>query len=136
MTNELKIGLTVVLAVITVYIGMRFMSDIPLFRDPLEITTTFNRVDGLNTGNIVYMNGMKVGSVKEMELTSDYRIRVTLAIEDEVSIPDDSVARLTSSGLLDGKSIEIRRGTSESMVSAGDSLHKIYVETFMEDLGS
>ncbi len=136
MTNEFKIGLTVILAVITGYLGLRFMSDIPLFRDPLEVTTTFDRVDGLSVGNIVYMNGLKIGSVKGMDLTDDYRVRVVLGIDTDVRIPDDSVARLTASGLLDEKSIEIRRGTSGRMVSHGDSLSGAYVGTLMEDLGS
>jgi len=132
MSNELKIGLTVVLAVIAAYIGFRFMSDMPIFRQAHEIETTFDRVDGLGAGNIVFMNGVRIGSVRTIELTTDNRVRVVLAIENDVNIPVDSKARITSTGLLEGKSIIIERGTSDQFVEFGGEIEGIYVDTIME----
>jgi len=132
MSNELKIGLTVVLAVFAAYIGFRFMSDMPIFRQANEIVTTFDRVDGLGAGNIVFMNGVRIGSVRTIELTSDNRVRVVLAIESNINIPLDSKARITSAGLLEGKSIIIERGTSDQYVEFGGEIEGIYVDSIME----
>lgn len=134
MSNELKTGLTVVLAILVAYFGFRFMSDVPLFRQSHEIVTTYDRVDGLGSGGMIYMNGVRIGSVKNIELMSDQRVRVILAIEADVDIPDDSVARLTSKGILDGKAIVIERGSSDSMVAHGGEIEGVYVDTVMETL--
>jgi phospholipid/cholesterol/gamma-HCH transport system substrate-binding protein len=134
MSNEIKVGITVILAIIAGYIGFRFMSDMPIFRQSHEVITTFERVDGLGTGNLVYMNGVKIGSVKNIQLTSDNLVRVTLSIELDVNIPDDSIAQLTSIGLLDGKAIVIQRGSSEQNIGYGEELEGIYIDTMMETL--
>jgi phospholipid/cholesterol/gamma-HCH transport system substrate-binding protein len=134
MSNELKVGITVILAIIAGYIGFRFMSDMPVFRQSHEIITTFDRVDGLGTGNLVYMNGVKIGSVKRIDLTPDHRVRVTLSIELDIDIPDDSVALLTSIGLLDGKAIVIQRGSSAQPIGYNEEIEGIYVDTMMETL--
>ncbi len=134
MSNEIKVGITVILAIIAGYIGFRFMSDMPIFRQSHEITTTFERVDGLGTGNLVYMNGVKIGSVKNIQLTSDNLVRVTLSIELDVNIPDDSIAQLTSIGLIDGKAIVIQRGSSDQSIGYGEEIEGVYIDTMMETL--
>jgi phospholipid/cholesterol/gamma-HCH transport system substrate-binding protein len=134
MNNELKVGLTVLLAIVAAYIGFRYMSDMPIFRQTHTVVTEFDRVDGLGVGNIVYMNGVKIGSVRDIELTSDNRVRVVLSIELAVDIPVDSQARLTSIGLLDGKAIVIERGVSDQYVEYGGAIEGVYVDTMMETL--
>lgn len=134
MSNELKVGLTVLLAIAAAYIGFRYMSDMPIFRQTHEVVTEFDRVDGLGVGNIVYMNGVKVGSVRDIELTRDNRVRVVLSIELDVDIPVDSHARLTSIGFLDGKAIVIERGMSDQYVEYGGTIEGVYVDTMMEAL--
>jgi phospholipid/cholesterol/gamma-HCH transport system substrate-binding protein len=134
MNNELKVGLTVLLAIVAAYIGFRYMSDMPIFRQTHAVVTEFDRVDGLGVGNIVYMNGVKIGSVRDIELTSDNRVRVVLSIELAVDIPVDSQARLTSIGLLDGKAIVIERGVSDQYVEYGGAIEGVYVDTMMETL--
>lgn len=132
--NEIKIGLTVVLAILVAYFGFRFMSDVPLLRQSHEIVTTFDRVDGLTAGSIVYMNGVKIGSVKGIDLNPDYSVSVTLSIDLETSIPTGSIAYLTSAGLLDGKTIVIERGSSNEPVAYGGEIEGVYVDSMMETL--
>jgi len=135
MSNELKTGLTVVLAIVIAYIGFRFLSDVPIFRTPMEVVTIFDRVDGLAAGSQVHLKGVKVGSVKRIVLTPDNRVRVVMSIEMDLQIPKDSRARLTSQGILDAKSIVIERGVSEEMIVAGDEIEGIFVDSIMESLG-
>jgi phospholipid/cholesterol/gamma-HCH transport system substrate-binding protein len=135
MSNEFKVGLTIIVAILAAYIGFRFMSDMPLFRQSHEVSTVFDRIDGLGTGSIVYMNGVKIGSVRNIELTDDNRVRVYLSIELDVSIPEDSQAQLTSFGLLDGKAIVIQRGASDRAVAYGEEIEGVYIDTMMETLG-
>lgn len=135
MRNEVKIGLTVILAFFVGYAGFRFLSDAPMFRQGSEIYAEFPQVDGLTTGGQVYMNGVRIGSVDSIQLLQSRRVRVNMTLQREVQVPDDSRALLTSLGLLDGKAIVIEPGSSGRSLGHGDSLEGVYVDTMMESFG-
>ncbi|MEX0994921.1 MAG: MlaD family protein [Balneolaceae bacterium] len=134
LSNETKIGLTVLLAVLVGYVGFRYMSDAPIFRQSNEIVTEFNRVDGLTTGSVVYTNGVRIGSVRRITLQQDGSVRIVLTIERDVQIPRGSIAYLTSIGLIDGKAIVIERGDSDELVPYGGEIEGRYQDTMMETL--
>jgi phospholipid/cholesterol/gamma-HCH transport system substrate-binding protein len=117
-------------------IGFRFMRDVPIFRQTLEVSTTFDRGDGISQGSIVNISGVKVGSVRNVRLTPENRVRVVMRLDGDVRIPDNSVAQLTSLGIVEGKSIVIRLGDSERMIDFGDEIEGIYIESMTEVLGS
>lgn len=90
------------------------------------------RVDGLNVGNYIYYNGVKVGSVNNVELANGDSVRVTLSFDLGVDIPRGSVAQLESSGLLDEKAIVIQKGDSDEYIDHGDTIEGRYVGGFTE----
>lgn len=135
MNNEVKVGLTVLLAIIVAIVGFRFMRDVPLFRQSLEISAQFERADGISGGSLVYIKGVRVGSVRSVELTPQSRINLSMRIDTEVPIPKNSVANLTSLGIVEGKSIVIELGDSPEIVEFGDIIEGHYVESMMETLG-
>lgn len=135
ISNEAKVGITVLFAAIVAVIGFRFMSDIPIVSQPMIITADFDRADGLSGGSLVYIRGVRVGSVRSVALTPDTRVDVTMRIDSDIPIPDNSVARLTSLGLVEGKSIVIDTGSSLQFLSTGDRITGLYDESVMEVLG-
>lgn len=136
MSNEIKVGITVLLAVIVAIAGFRFMRDVPILRQSMEIAATFERVDGISSGSVVNINGVKVGSVNRVSLTPDNNVRLTMRIDTDVNIPRGSVAFLTSLGIVEGKSIIIELGDSSEMVEYGEEIEGHYVESMMEVLGN
>ncbi len=136
MRNEVKVGITVLLAIIVAIVGFRFMRDVPILRQSMEIATTFDRADGISSGSVVHVKGVKVGSVNRVFLTPESNVRVTMRIDKGINIPRGSVAHLTSLGIVEGKSIVIELGDSEEMVEFGGEIEGVYVETMMEVLGS
>lgn len=135
MSNEIKVGITVLLATIVAIVGFRFMRDVPIFQQSLEIYTTFDRVDGISPGSLVNISGVKAGSVSDLELQSGGDVRVQLRIDSDIRIPRGSVANLTSLGIVEGKSIVISLGDSEESVQHGDEIEGVYVEGIMEAVG-
>lgn len=135
-SNEAKVGLTVILAFLVAVVGFRFMRDVPIFRQTLEISATFERGDGISQGSIVNVSGVKVGSVSRVQLTPEHRVRVIMRLDDQIPIPRNSVAQLTSQGIVEGKSIVIRLGDSEQMLQFGDEIEGVYVESMTEVLGA
>ncbi|MCC5905672.1 MAG: MCE family protein [Balneolaceae bacterium] len=134
-SNEVKVGITVFLAFVVAIIGFRFMRDVPIFRQSMEISTTFDRADGISSGSLVYIKGVRVGSVNRIQLTRENNVRVNMRIDTDVPIPDNSTARLTSLGIVEGKSIVIDLGTSGRYLVSGDEISGMYEETMMEVLG-
>lgn len=135
LSNEVKVGITVLLAVVVAVVGFRFMRDIPIFRQSMEISATFDRADGISNGSLVYIQGVRVGSVNRIALTPETRVNIRMRIDTDVPIPRGSIAKLTSLGIVEGKSIVIELGTSDQFVGFGEEIEGVYAETMMEVLG-
>ncbi|MEX0648074.1 MAG: MlaD family protein [Balneolaceae bacterium] len=136
MSNEAKVGLTVFLAIVVATIGFRFMRDVPILRQSLEITSTFERIDGISAGSIVYISGVKVGSVSRVRLLPNHNVQVAMSIDTQTPIPRGSVAYLTSLGIVEGKSIIIEISDSNEMVEHGEEIEGYYVDSMMEVLSN
>lgn len=136
MKNEVKIGVTVLLAIIVAVVGFRFMRDVPIFRQTLEVSAVFERGDGINRGSLVNLKGVKVGSVSRIQLTQDNQVRITMQLNEDLKLPENSVANLTSLGIVEGKSIVIEMGDSENNVEYGGEIEGNYIEGVAEVLGS
>ncbi len=134
ISNELKVGLTILAALLIGFIGYRMMSDLPIFRQSNVIYSYFDRADGLTPGNYIYINGVRVGSVKDMELADNDSVLVTMSFALDVEIPQNSVAYLESSGLLDEKAIIVERGDAEENLQFGDTIKGVYRGGMMETL--
>lgn len=132
MNNDLKIGITVLVALFIAFIGFRVMKDIPLFRTSTIIHTTFDKVYGLSSGNSVNIKGFKIGSVKRMKLLPSDSTLVELSIEVDFQIPKGSVAVLRSSGILGSKFIEIIKSDATEYVEDGGKIDGIFEEGMME----
>ncbi len=137
LSNELKIGLTVVVAVLVGFIGFRIMKDVPLFRQGNIIYTTYERVDGLSVGTPVTLRGIKIGSVQTLTLLPTDSVQVALNINfAESGIPEGSVAYIRSVDLLGTKGIEIERGSGTTLIGHLDSIQGVYDKGLMGELAA
>ncbi|WP_138432009.1 MlaD family protein [Fodinibius saliphilus] len=134
ISNELKVALTILAAIVFGFIGYRIMSDLPLLRQSKVVHSYFDRTDGLSPGNYIYINGVKVGSVKKLQLANNDSVKVTMSFDLDVGIPENSVAHLESSGLLNEKAIVVERGNSPKNLKYGDTLKGVYNTGMMETL--
>lgn len=124
------------LAIIVAVVGFRFMRDVPIFRQTLEVSAVFERGDGINRGSLVNLKGVKVGSVSRVQLTQDNQVRITMQLNEELKIPENSIANLTSLGIVEGKSIVIELGDSDNNVEYGGEIEGNYIEGVTEVLSS
>lgn len=134
ISNEMKVALTVITALVALFFGFRLMSDMPLFRQSNIIYSYFQRVDGLTPGNYVFINGVKVGSVKKIDLVPGDSVQVTMSFDLGVEVPKGSVAYLESSGLLDEKAVVIQRSNNSENIEYGGVIDGIYRGGMMETL--
>jgi phospholipid/cholesterol/gamma-HCH transport system substrate-binding protein len=89
-----------------------------------DLTARFQRVDGINVGSDVRISGVKVGVVRSIGLdTETYLARVTLAVNNGVTVPDDSTARIASDGLLGGAYVAIEPGSMDPIPAGGEIIN-------------
>jgi len=88
-----------------------------------HITAVFDDTGGLATGADIRLAGIKVGTVADQKLDGEnYQAVLTLVIDSSVKLPDDTSAKITSSGLMGEKFIALDPGGSETMLKDGDTL--------------
>lgn len=134
VSNEIKIGITVVIAIVVAYFGFRVMKDVPLFASSKIIYTKFDDVTGLLPGNIVAIKGFKVGSVSKMDFIQDEdSTLVTLNIDEEIDIPVGSIATIVSPGPIGAKYIEIVKSDSDESYKNGDQITGVFGSGILEE---
>ncbi len=86
-----------------------------------ELSARFSSAQGINEGTRIKMAGVPIGMVREIDLDPEtYFAMVRMRIEGGVGIPDDSVAEISTEGILGGQYIEISPGGSPDNLAAGD----------------
>jgi len=87
------------------------------------VIAKFNEVGALQKGDDVRIGGVKVGSVESIALDpKTYRADVQLSISDDVKIPADSSARVTSEGLMGGAYVAIDVGGDDDAIEHGGNI--------------
>jgi phospholipid/cholesterol/gamma-HCH transport system substrate-binding protein len=89
------------------------------------INTVFDDVNGLQTGNNVWLSGVKVGTVKKLSFLPNSKILVSMVIQKslEPMIRKDARTKISSDGLIGNKIVVIFGGTSAMPeVANGDYL--------------
>lgn len=126
--NEVKIGIAIVAAVLIGFVGFRIMRDVPVFKLGTVIYATYDKVDGLTTGSPILISGIKIGSVRGMEILSNDSVRVTLNINTIDGVPKGSVAYIRATDLLGSKAVVIQRTTHPELIPVDGSIQGIYDE--------
>lgn len=88
-----------------------------------EVKAAFRKASGVAVGADVRVSGVKVGSVARLELDPEtYRAVASLSIREGVKLPEDSLATITSDGLLGGAYVAIDPGASDFFLEAGGEI--------------
>jgi phospholipid/cholesterol/gamma-HCH transport system substrate-binding protein len=84
----------------------------------VTVKTIFDDVSGLQTGNNVWLSGVKIGTIKRMTFTNNAMVEVDMNIDDRVAplIHKDAKAKVSSNGLMGNKIVVIFGGTNAAPV--------------------
>ena len=126
MSNELKVGLAVLVSIAALFVGVRFLSGQALFGAGYEVVAVFEDAQGLAPGSLVRLNGVRVGEVSSVRLAPGAReVLVTMEIDRGTEIPRGSTVQTSGLSALGEVNIEITpplaAGAGRPLV-AGDTL--------------
>ena len=99
------------------------------------INAEFGNVAGLKVGDDVLIAGIKVGEVSSNTLDSkSYLAVVKLNLQNNIFIPEDSVAKISSASLLGGQYVEIIPGASDEMLQDDETIYDTRDPVSLTDL--
>ena len=74
----------------------------------MRVTASFDDVGDLVAGHSVQVADVRVGRITGIELTDDFKARVTMSVRESARVPRDAIAVLRTTSLLGEKFIELR----------------------------
>ena len=94
-SNELKVGVAIVLAIVIFIVGLRFFQDIPVLAGSYDLFTTFDDAGGLVSGNPVRISGVPIGAVERVFLDETGQVRVRFHVDEGTAIPQGSTTSIS-----------------------------------------
>lgn len=107
---------------LTAYIGAQIAKI--QFGDTYTLQAQFDDVTGLDDGDDVKIAGVKVGQVSGIDVQEDGRALVTLSLDEDVTVPDDSEAAVRWRNLLGQRVVYLYPGESGESLGDGDEVSR------------
>lgn len=100
-----------------------------------EVSADFARVDGIHQGSDVRISGVKVGTVlAEILDPKTFLATIRMSVDPAIQLPDDTVAQVTSSGLLGDKYMSLTPGGADKTIPPGGKIRYTQSSVSLENL--
>lgn len=120
---EFSVGLFVLIGVLCLGYMTVKLGKMELFgNNGYTLIARFASITGLKTGASVEIAGVQVGKVTGITLDNKYEAKVSLQLNKEVKLSDDSIAAVKTSGLIGDKYISISLGGSSDYLAEGGEI--------------
>jgi phospholipid/cholesterol/gamma-HCH transport system substrate-binding protein len=130
---EIKVGFTVFIASLILIVGLMWFNGFKVTHGKYEIHALFPEVGGVSPGDKVNLNGVEKGSVKRV-LLREKDVLLTMEIDAEAKIPEDSHIVLQAIGIMGGRIVTIELGASNRFLEAGSIMQGTYEPGITEAL--
>lgn len=122
--TEYKVGLVGLITILVLYFGIMFLKGKDIFNVETSYYTVFDDVSGLYKSNYIYLNGMKVGYIKDITMLDQNakKFLVWIAVTSDVKIPNDSKVAIFASDMLGSKALKINMGMSRLNFNKKDTI--------------
>ncbi len=126
MSKEIKVALLAIVAIAALVIGYNFLRGSNILSSNHTYYAIYPKVDALNAGAQVLLNGYKVGQVKSLELQPDKGNSVRVAIElDKGIVVGDSTTASLGGSLLGSKAITLTLGKNSKVFVGGEEIRTV-----------
>lgn len=136
--RQTAVGIFVLIGLLCVgYLAVKLGRMELLSQKGFEISARFDSASGLRPGADVEMAGVPVGRVTAITLDPDpmrSQAIVSLRLDRNLHLSDDSIASIRTSGLIGDKYISISRGGSDDEIKAGGTITETESPVDLESL--
>lgn len=120
--NEFFIGLSVIMAILIVILGMLWLTRSNFLEKGLHINLVTNDAKGISPGDPIQFRGVMVGNVQSIKI-NPHNILMDLKLTGLSKVPKDAGYSIGDMGLLGGKAVVITPGVSTSSLQSGDTVY-------------
>jgi phospholipid/cholesterol/gamma-HCH transport system substrate-binding protein len=123
ISNEAKVGILAVCAILLLVIGFNFLKGKQVFSRNPTIYAVFPNIGSLEKSNIVTINGLPVGTVYDFKPADKEvnNIIVEIHLTRDVNIPSNSIAFIDAS-LVGSAHIAVEKGDANTYLKPGDTI--------------
>ena len=135
-TKEAKIGIVSIVSLALLYIGINYLKGINLFKPVNHYEVIFTNVKGVTISSPVYIDGFKVGLVRDIKYDYDKmdKITVDISLEDEMRINKGSYITIVNS-FLGGSELHIHLNKYvNEFLKPGDEIEGRMAEEMMQSV--
>lgn len=136
LSTEFVVGLFVIAGVLSfAWLSIK-LGDVSLLKqDTYTVAARFTSISGLKEGAVVEIAGVRVGTVERINLDrNDYEAVVDIAIKQDVSLQEDSIASIRTAGVIGDKYVNITPGGSDVLIKAGEKIRETESSISLEEL--
>lgn len=133
-----RLGIFVFAGIIIFLVGVFFIGSARnLFNSNITLYAFFHNVEGLQKGNNIWLSGVKIGTVRDVDIVNDSLVRVNLKVREDHAkfIHKDAIASLGTDGLVGNAIVNLQPGTTNTTVADEDTIG-VKTEFGMGDLMS
>jgi phospholipid/cholesterol/gamma-HCH transport system substrate-binding protein len=132
-TTQLIVGVFGLVGLLALAILSMRLGRVELFAAPsYTLYANFDNISGLKAADQVQIAGVDVGKVGSIELR-DNRARVALRIKQGVTIDDDAIAAIKTSGIIGDKYVSIALGPSDQTLHDTEVIRHTQSAFVLED---
>ncbi|MEC7876012.1 MAG: outer membrane lipid asymmetry maintenance protein MlaD [Pseudomonadota bacterium] len=134
--TEILVGIFLLIGIIAItFLALR-MGDFGLLNSQqYKIKAEFTSASGLKKGAHVEIAGVPVGKVTEIMFNPEtYLAEVYIALENNIQIPDDSIASIRTAGIIGDKFLKISPGGSNMIIEPNMTITETEPSINLEEL--
>jgi phospholipid/cholesterol/gamma-HCH transport system substrate-binding protein len=138
ISHELKIGAIAFVTILAFIWLYSFLKGREVFNPNAKYYIIYNDIGGLTETNPVEINGYKAGTVQEVSFINDKsgRLLVTISIDKDFTLPENTVAEITTFSLVAGMKIRLVFGNGPGVYKSGDTIPGILSESIIKKMES
>jgi len=134
---EPRTGLFVAIAaliVLATIVGSLIKHD--AFTPTMRVSFFAQSAQGIHKGMSVHLSGFRIGTVQELSIEPDSRVKVVLVLEKKYAglVPEDSEVGLSKEGLIGANFIEIEPGNNKTRSVAEEGVLTFYRDIDFSDM--
>lgn len=108
LSRELKTAIIILGGILLFILGFTYLKSSSLFDSSKTFYAVYNNVNGLTPGTSVDINGLSVGSIKDIRFVDDRgNLVVTFSVGEDFEFSNNSEVEIYDTGIIGGKSLRI-----------------------------
>jgi phospholipid/cholesterol/gamma-HCH transport system substrate-binding protein len=126
LKQNIKLGAFVIAGIVLFMIALFYVgSESAFFNKTFTVSAVFRNIEGLKEGDKVWLSGVQIGTVKNVQIVAEGKVVVALSLRDKQNkfIKKDATASVGSDGLVGNKIVVIRPGNSGAVIHDNDTIN-------------